>query len=231
MFRALSLDYLISVEADQPDNLQFVGIYYRCDDLYFSFPRYELPNRSEALDIPMHFLISSLMAETLQNLSRWARSHFQEEFERKEPTIARKLWRIMGFHQPTDPTSDRFEPLVSKLLKQRARAANKQRVCDVSDQPINGYVGPNALFQFCTALRSTFTFLRERPFFFFIDDYSTPKITQPLQRNLNRLLMHRNSNAFFKLSTESPISFERSDIDGKQYVEQREYDLLNLGLR
>ena len=137
----------------------------------------------------------------------------------------------MGFHQPTDPTSDRFEPLVSKLLKQRARAANKQRVCDVSDQPINGYVGPNALFQFCTALRSTFTFLRERPFFFFIDDYSTPKITQPLQHNLNRLLMHRNSNAFFKLSTESPISFERSDIDGKQYVEQREYDLLNLGLR
>ena len=65
-FERLSLDYLISVEADQPRNLQFIGIYYRCDDLYFSFPRYELPTRREAFDIPMHFVISSLMAETLQ---------------------------------------------------------------------------------------------------------------------------------------------------------------------
>ncbi len=137
----------------------------------------------------------------------------------------------MGLRQPTEPTSNRFAPLISRLLKQRARAANKQRVCDVLDQPIEGYVGPNALFQFCTELRSTFSFLRERPFFYFIDDYSTPKITEPLQRNLNRLFMHRSADVFYKLSTESPISFERSDIDGKQYVEQREYDLLNLGLR
>ena len=36
---------------------------------------------------------------------------------------------------------------------------------------------------------------------------------------------------FFKLSTESPVSFVRSDVDGKQFVETREYDLLNLGLR
>ena len=49
VFRALSLDYIISVESDEPSNLQSVGVYYRCDDLYFSFPRYELPERPEAL--------------------------------------------------------------------------------------------------------------------------------------------------------------------------------------
>ena len=43
--------------------------------------------------------------------------------------------------------------------------------------------------------------------------------------------MYRNSDVFFKLSTESPISFSRQDVDGKQFVESREYDLLNLGLR
>ena len=231
VFRALSLDYLISVEADQPRNLQFIGIYYRCDDLYFSFPRYELPTRREAFDIPMHFVISSLMAETLQEVSRWAKRHFPEEFEKKETAITPKLWNIAGLLQPADPTSDRFASLTSKLLKQRARAAKKQRFCHLPDQPIEGYVGPNALLQFCSELRSTYSFLRERPFFYFIDDYSTPKITEPLQRNLNRLFMHRNADVFFKLSTESPISFERSDIDDKQYVEQREYDLLNLGLR
>ena len=43
--------------------------------------------------------------------------------------------------------------------------------------------------------------------------------------------MHRTNDLFFKLSTESPISFAREDIDGKRYVESREYDLVNLGLR
>ena len=106
-----------------------------------------------------------------------------------------------------------------------------QRLCHLPHQKISGYVGPNALLEFCTTLRSRFSFLRERPFFYFIDDYSTPKITGDLQRNLNRMLMMRHSDVFFKISTESPISFERRDIDGKQYVEEREYELLNLGLR
>ena len=69
------------------------------------------------------------------------------------------------------------------------------------------------------------------PFFYFIDDYSTPKITEGLQQSLNRMFMHRSADVFFKMSTESPISFQRRDIDGKQYVEEREYNLLNLGLR
>ena len=231
VFRALSLDYLMSVDADHPSNLQFMGIYYRCDDLYFSFPRYELPNRGEAFDIPIHFIICSLMAETLQNVGRWAKSHFPDEFEKKEPGVTRKLREILGLQQSAQAAFDRFPPLVSHLSKQRARAAKKQRFCNVPEEPIDGYVGPNALLQCCAELRSAFSFLRDRPFFYFIDDYSTPKITEALQRNLNRLFMHRHADVFFKLSTESPISFERQDIDEKQYVEQREYELLNLGLR
>ena len=230
VFRALSLDYVTSVAADEPSNLKFVGVYYRCDDLYFSFPRYELPKRPEAINIPMHFIIVSLMAETLRNLSDWAKRHFETEFRQKEPAVTTKLWEIIGLQQPTAPAADRFATLIAKLMKQRARAARKQRFCHVPDQPIEGYVGPNALLEFCAALRSTFSFLKERPFFYFIDDYSMPKISPKLQQSLNRLFMHRSADVFFKLSTESPISFERGDIDGKQYVEEREYDLLNLGL-
>ena len=38
VFRALSLDYLISVGDDKPSKLDFIGVYYRCDDSYFCFP-------------------------------------------------------------------------------------------------------------------------------------------------------------------------------------------------
>ena len=51
-----------------------------------------------------------------------------------------------------------------------------------------------------------------------------------LQASLNRLLMQRTSVCFFKLSTESSVSFAKHDIDGKIYVEGREFSLLNLGL-
>ena len=43
--------------------------------------------------------------------------------------------------------------------------------------------------------------------------------------------MYRSADVFFKLSTESPVSFARQDVDGKRFIESREYDLLNLGLR
>ena len=71
MFRALILDYQPPVDADNPSKLQFWGVYCRCDDLYFSFPRYELPKRAIASDIPMHFIVDSLMAEALRLRMRW----------------------------------------------------------------------------------------------------------------------------------------------------------------
>ena len=75
--RALSLDYMTIINDDHPDNVDFVGIYYRCDDLYFSFPRYEAPQRREAIDIPMHYVVISLIQQTLQFLIPWARKYFR----------------------------------------------------------------------------------------------------------------------------------------------------------
>ena len=42
--------------------------------------------------------------------------------------------------------------------------------------------------------------------------------------------MQRNEFCFFKMATESPVSYAASDIDGKSYVEGREFEVLNLGL-
>ena len=42
--------------------------------------------------------------------------------------------------------------------------------------------------------------------------------------------MQRSAACFFKLATESPASYESSDVDGKSYVEGREFRLVNLGI-
>ena len=232
VFRALSLDYLTSIEDDDPSNMEYVGIYYRCDDLYFAFPRYKQPERSEALDVPMHFLIATLLATALEQLKNWAKKHFREEFERNEESLVAGLWNLLELQKPGIPGSDRLATLIGRLRdKERKRAARKQRFVHVSQEPIENYFGPGRMIEACCFIREHLSFLRDRPFYFFIDDYSDPKITAPLQANLNRLLMHRNSDVFFKLSTESPVSLAREDVDGKKFVESREFNLLNLGLR
>ena len=231
VFRALSLDYLTFVGDDAPSNMKYVGIYYRCDDLYFNFPRYETPERPEALDVPMHFLIATLLATSLEQLSRWAKKHFKQEFEKNEESLVANLWDLLDLRQPKNPSSHQLATLVSRLRnKERKRAAQKQRFVNTAE-PIENYCGPGSMIEICRFVRESFTFLKDRPFYFFIDDYSDPKITGDLQANLNRLLMFRSPDVFFKLSTESPVSFAREDVDGKKFVESREFSLLNLGLR
>ena len=232
VFRALSLEYLTSTETDSPSNLTYIGVYYRCDDLYFAFPRYETPARNEALDIPVHFMIVTLLALALEQVGMWAKRHFADEWDHKEEKLVTELWELFGWQPPNNPTAKRLSTLVHRLrVKERRRAAEKQRFAHVPEVPIGRYFGPGMMFEACRLIRARLSFLRERQFYFFVDDYSHPKITKGLQANLNRLFMHRSSDVFFKLSTESPVSFAREDVDGKQFVETREYELLNLGLR
>lgn len=230
VFKSLSLRHRSLITSDNPGDIRYIGIYYRCDDLYWAFPRYKLPERKDAYDIPMHYLTATLISEMLVTLQMWANRHYKDEFLRREKSISDDIWNILGFERPKEPGADSFRFICSYLQKQRLRAQKKQRFAHEPDVPIKGYFGPEVLLKVCNLLTSNFTFLHAKPFYFFIDDYSIPKIKEDLQRNLNRLLMQRTSYAFFKLSTESPVSYALSDIDGKAYVEGREFTLLNLGL-
>jgi hypothetical protein len=157
--------------------------------------------------------------------------HFADEFKKKEESLVASLWALLDLPPPDSPSANRLATLINRLTKERKRAAEKQRFVHVLTQPIQGYFGPEVMLTACQAIRQHFSFLENRCIYYFIDDYSHPKITEDLQTNLNRLLMYRSADIFFKLSTESPVSFARQDVDGKRFVESREYDLLNLGLR
>ena len=231
VYRALSLDYLIATEDDNPNDVSYVGLYYRCDDLYFSFSRYRNPTREDAVDIPMHFVVVTLIAIALERVFAWGARHFRDETKKKESGLVIDLCRLFGWNVPEAPGATSITSLLTRLQGERRRAAKNQRLLHLRRGVIEGYVGPGVLFEACRMIRARLQFLHNRPFYFFIDDYSHPKITRDLQANLNRLVMHRTDDLFFKLSTESPISFAREDIDGKRYVESREYDLVNLGLR
>ena len=231
VYRALSLDYLMATGDDDPSKVSYVGLYYRCDDLYFAFSRYRDPSRQDGIDVPMHYMVATLVAIAIERVFAWGTRHFHNEIRRNESGLVADLWQLFDWDVPSGPGGTSVASLLRRLRSERRRAAKTQRLLHLNRNPIDGYVGPGTLFEACRKIRDRLHFLRDRPFYFFIDDYSHPKITRDLQASLNRLLMHRTNDLFFKLSTESPISFTREDIDGKRYVESREYDLVNLGLR
>jgi len=230
VFKSLSLRHRIHVSDSNPSVIRYVGIYYRCDDLYFAFPRYRRPDRSEALDLPIHFVVATLLVEVLTVIELWAATHFADEFKREEPRVSRKIWSALGIEPPREPGIDTFKAIASRLQRERQRAASKHRFVNDPKHAFGSYFGADLLVRACHELSSSFTLLRDCPFYFFIDDYSSPKVTKELQENLNRIFMQRTSGCFFKLSTESPVSFAKSDLDDKIYVEGREFNLLNLGL-
>ncbi len=230
VFKSLSLQHRLIINEDHPDKLTHIGVYYRCDDLYFAFPRYMTPDRQEALDVPLHFITSTLLNELLDTIKKWASKYYKDEFDKKEGNVSRSIWEFLGLSRSQEPGIDSFRALSARLQKERFRAARKQRFVNDPKHSFGHYFGPDILIKICDMLMEKFSFLNDRPFFFFIDDYSSPKITVELQQNLNRLLMQRTSSCFFKLSTESPVSYERSDVDTKTYVEGREFTLMNLGL-
>ena len=232
VFRALSLRYLISTQMDAPEIVDYVGVYYRCDDLYFAFPRYTEISEA-ATDIPMHFLIVTLLSLLFRDLERWAQRYVyvKREWDQRIAALVGRLWHIFDWNPPTGPNALHLASLTRKLDQERRRSEKTYRFARRPEQNLDGFFGPGVMVRVCRELRSTFSFLKDRSFHFYIDDYSSPKISRELQVNLNRLVMHRNADVFFKVSTESPVSFERRDIDGKKFVEAREFDFINLGVR
>jgi len=230
VFRCLSLKHRIRTDDDNPEVVKYVGVYYRCDDLYYSFPRYRLPSRKEGLDVALHFLTVTLLRELLESLSLWFQRRAKNSWAQGEASASKEMWDLLAITKPQHPSAHTFGALIRALEKERLRAASKQRFVEDISQTFGRYFGPDVLLKASSVLSSHFSELAGRPIFFLIDDYSMPKISFDLQRNLNRLIMQRSASCFFKLATESPVSFEISDIDGKSYVEGREFRLVNLGM-
>jgi hypothetical protein len=227
VYRSLSLRHRVLVGDDRPEDIRYIGIYYRCDDLYYAFPRYRLPGDDVFLNVPLHYVTATLLAGLLETIESWAFRHFPDDFARLESDVSKAMWQILELPYSQIPGALTFKALSDRLQKERVRAVEKHKY-HRTHANVGSYFGRDIVGRACSSLLNRLTFASNVPIYFFIDDYSSPKVTSDLQRNLNRLLMQRSSACYFKLSTESPVSFERGDCDGKDYVEGREFRLVNV---
>ena len=68
-----------------------------------------------------------------------------------------------------------------------------------------------------------------RPFYFFLDDYSTPLVTESTQRILNAIVFRRSAKVIFKVATESVESIELEGLHGKVLEQEDDFLLVDTG--
>ena len=101
---------------------------------------------------------------------------------------------------------------------------NIQNSDKLSKQTSVGYL-KNLLY----ILDKIFNFFNNKKIYILLDDYSTPKINNEIQKSINRLIAYRNNKFYFKITTEK-YEFNYEDQDGKVLQQDREYSYVDLGL-
>jgi hypothetical protein len=78
-------------------------------------------------------------------------------------------------------------------------------------------------------MRSACSWMGQRTVFFFIDDYTTPRLSLSMQRALNRVFFQRSHEFVFKIATEAATTFLPEDLTGKALQDGDDYRLVDLG--
>jgi hypothetical protein len=231
IFRNMSLKaQLLSNALETAAQLDdWVGIYYSCKDLYYAFPYMRGQLDRTDLEVTLHYfnlallvaIVDTLMIShtKLAEISEEALSHIEGFVKAELPDYA---------IPPTSQSTYRLRNLFESVLREKMNIKKwlEQRE---SPNPIRKYLGLDFVPRFCNLLRETVPWLKNRPIYLFLDDYSLPKVSAPLQRSINRVVFDRSEDCYFKISTESVTTIEPYDADGKLLEEAREYDLIDLG--
>lgn len=229
IFRNLSLKVQLLARTRTLSSLEgYVGIYYHCNDLFFAFPYLTERISQQQRSAIAHYFNLALLRETLDTLAVAAEVSGE----------ARPGWNIPeleGFIATWFPTYNP-PPQGTSVLRhlfsftERQRHVFRQWLADGAPSPPPSSCLPlDFVDQLSSLLVKIIPWLKGRYLCFFLDDYSRPKLSKPIQTVLNDFILLGYPNCCFKLSTESITTLWPYDSGMKLIEETREYDVIDLG--
>jgi serine/threonine protein kinase len=229
IFRNLSLKTRILAGKLELNNLDtFIGIYYQCSDLYYAFPYLENTPTDEDRRIISHYFNLGILYEILDTISSLETIPELALSPRAFATLEAFLRGFITTYEPPPKGTDIANHLKSVVGLEKARVKAWLDMDRKGDRP-EVLLPIDFLKRLCRLLQTEVPWLSNRAFYFFIDDYSLPRISQTVQMSLSDFIFDRNSECFFKISTESITTLFTVDSHGKLLEETREYDMIDLG--
>jgi serine/threonine protein kinase len=206
----------------------FVGVYYHCSDLYFAFPYIKDELSDVERRVIIHFFNLAVFYEVLNTLII-TQDHLSRS---REPYSLDKLQNYLRKYLP----SYKSPPIGTSVLNDMLSFVTLKKE-EIKTWLERGKPKPSPIpllpldfiKNICRIIQESIPWLKGKPIYFFLDDYSLPRISKPIQETLHDFILHRYSECFFKISTESITTFHPYDSKGKLIEETREYDVIDLG--
>lgn len=227
IFKNLSLKTLLLAGSDTSNlTLNYIGIYYNCKDLYFAFP-YEITQITDLVRKQVtHYFNLALFYEILDSLM----IAYDKGFLISHSTFDKLQGVIKSWFPEYEmlPSETIVISHLSSFINKTKQDYRNSLVKDYKHIP-NNVTPEYFLLNLSQIITGNPGWLNNVPLYIFLDDYSTPKIQENLQKILNSMIFMRHSELYYKVSTESIITFVEIDASNKLMADDREYDVLDFG--
>jgi predicted Ser/Thr protein kinase len=216
----LHLDELIGQNSGVRGSETFVGFYMNCRDIAEVFPY--VPRQVPAIKARqiIHFFHLCWLQDVVRALQQRAlRVH--AEFG----------WLVAWFESVFDTKIDSLWAGSKDSLVMLAHFVEQQKDSCVRSIPgkqsrwaLEDVDLLDRLYRVCEA---SLDWIGGRPFYFYLDDYTIPLVSQHIQAVLNPIVFKRRPNIFFKVSTEASNSFLRL-VHQKPLEINHDFDFVDL---
>lgn len=222
MFRRLSFDFQSKLgKSGIRGEDGFVGFYLNARTIAEAFPW--LPDRkeSDARKQVINFFHLRCIIEVLS----WLKLYVKEEID--------WAWLYQYFSTFYDTKlfiTKTVEASVNSILECCNNELQRSKLDDRYENLGWHFTDYDCLEYFISIIQKNCPFAFGKSFYFFLDDYSTPLVTEATQHIINPIIFRRNSVVYFKISTESTESIEKVGLNGKILEDGADYKLIELGM-
>jgi serine/threonine protein kinase len=230
ILRTLSLKTrLLGGKISTVDQLgDYIGIYYHSNDLYFAFPYLKGKISDDHHRIIGSFFSLSVFYEIIETL-RISQTYFGELQQICDlGPLEEYLKDCIPAYEKAFYSQSVLDHLGAFIINQKDLIRIRLTRGDKSDYPVLS-LPLDFIKTICRICIDCVPWLKGRVIYFFLDDYSLPRISKPVQETLNDFILLRYSECFFKISTESIVTFYPYDSHKKLLEQSREYDVIDLG--
>lgn len=208
-----------------PNHDQFVAFYVNSNDFADAFSKFpEIPGSSDEARLTCYANLCVLADVLAVQSARAGRIG--------EPATDLLLSLVQRLLVP--PTVNTL--LVGEDRLERYRAVLEQTKWNfplAAESPLfPGYAEMSQhrwLPRFLQQVRRCCPWIGVRSVLLFIDDFSVPRVSRPMQRVLNRLFLQRSPEFLAKVSTEAWSTFIPEDSSGKTLEDGDDYQLVDMG--
>lgn len=224
MFRRLSFDFQARLgKSGIRGEDGFVGFYLNARTIAEAFPW--LPDKKEgaARSQVINFFHLKCIIEVLSWLKLQVKTGVQLDW----------TWLYEYFSNFYDNTlfvAKSVEASINSILECCNEELQKSKLDDKYGEFGWHFTDYDCLEQFMGIIQKNCPFAFSKSFYFFLDDYSTPLVTEATQHIINPVVFRRNALVYFKISTESTESFEKIGLNKKILEDGADYKLIELGM-